>query len=149
MTLSCYLMFSWEKEKDAVTSSILRVVQNISMPMGVCGPVDIIHHLGHGRKARWWTFHPFASGRTQRIHNYQKNIDLCRVLQREISHAIWCQTSLGVRKFCLLLNINKPILFVFLATEKTQPSSSMPWLFWSLCSTLMLLKWPWSFFSLR
>lgn len=86
--------------------------------MGVCSPVDIIHHLGRGRKARWWTFHPFASGRTQRIHNYQKNIDLCRVLQREISHAIWCQTSLGVRKFFLLLNINKPILFVFLATEK-------------------------------
>lgn len=87
--------------------------------MGVCTPVDIIRHLSHGRKVRWWTFHPFASGRTQGIHNFQKNIDLYPVLQREISHAIWCQTSLGVRKFFLLLNINKPILFVFLATEKT------------------------------
>lgn len=94
------------------------------------------------------TFHPFASGRTQWIHYVQKDIDLCKVLQREISHPIRCQTTLGVRKFFLLFNFNKPILFVFLATERKQPSSSVPWLFRSLCSVLTLLKWPWSFFSL-
>ena len=67
---------------------------------------------------KWRIFHPFTLGRTQGFHYIQKNNDFCHVLQREISHPIWGQTSLGVRKFFLLLNTNEAILFVFLASEK-------------------------------
>lgn len=53
--------------------------------------------------------------------------------------------ELGNSSFCLTLI--SPF-FLYSWQQRKQPSSSMPWLFWSLCSALMLLKWPWSFFSL-
>lgn len=145
MTLPCFLICVLErKERNTAARRVLGIVQNVSMPMGVCLPMDTIHHLGHHRK-EIENLRSFSFRKDPVSPLYLKEQQPFQVSQREISNSMGCQTTLGVRKFFLLFNFNKPILFVLLATEKKQPSASTQRLFWSLRARLMLLKSPCSF----